>query len=163
MTYKRLVSDGAAAGMPEELVAKVGGILADGLAALEFANAAGVRVAFGSDLLGAMQPAQLEEFELRATVEPAWQTLRAATVHAAALLQQQPDYTGEVAVGCAADLIVVESVERLHENSGGGGGGGCNLAAVIRDGVVVVDRLRGGGSNDGAGYDPSTEAEPARM
>ena len=152
ITYKKLVSDGAASGMPAALVAKVGDILADGLLALGHANAAGCKVVFGSDLLGAMQVAQLEEFELRAEVEPPWQTLRAATVHAAELLAQE-HYTGQVAVGCAADLIVVESVERLHDAPN-------NLAAVIREGVPVIDRLT---AVPIAAAAVGTEPEPARM
>jgi hypothetical protein len=90
ITYEKLVSDGEASGMPAELVAKVGDILAQGLDALRFANAAGCTVVFGSDLLGAMQAAQCEEFDLRATVEPRWRTLQSATILAAELFQVRP-------------------------------------------------------------------------
>ena len=135
ITYEKLVSDGAASGMPPELVAKVGDILEQGLDALRHANASGCEVAFGSDLLGAMQAAQCEEFDLRARVEPRWDTLRAATVRAAKLFQEPAGSAGVVAVGARADLIVVDSLEGL-------GSPEQNLKAVVKAGVLVVDRLR---------------------
>ena len=157
ITYKKLLSDGESSGMPAELVAKVGNILSQGLDALRYANAAGCRVVFGSDLLGAMQTAQCEEFDLRATVESRWQTLRAATLHAARLFQEDGDGgggggggeegteaaaaaaegvvgIGVVAVGRRADLIVVDSIDELSAPER-------NLQAVVKDGVLVLDRL----------------------
>ena len=59
-------------------------------ASIELARTAGVRLVYGTDLLGAMHDAQLTEFALRAQVQPAAEVLRAATVDAAALLDQ-PD------------------------------------------------------------------------
>lgn len=41
VTYAKLVSEGAAAGMAPELVAKVGSLLEDGLNALELAHTMG--------------------------------------------------------------------------------------------------------------------------
>ncbi len=136
ITYEKLVSDGEASGMPAELVAKVGNILAQGLDALRFANAAGCTVVFGSDLLGAMQAAQCQEFELRAAVEPRWSTVRSATILAAQLFQEHGDGgIGRVAQGCRADLILVDSIEGLSTPER-------NLKAVVKNGVPVLDRTR---------------------
>ena len=46
VTYAKLVTDGEGAGMPSDLVAKVGSILDDGLQALRAANDVGCRVVF---------------------------------------------------------------------------------------------------------------------
>ena len=82
-----------------------------------------------------LQAAQCEEFDLRARVEPRWDTLRAATVRAAKLFQEPAGSAGVVAVGARADLIVVDSLEGL-------GSPEQNLKAVVKAGVLVVDRLR---------------------
>jgi hypothetical protein len=54
VTYQALQREGVAGGMPSELVAKVGEAVSKGLQALAIARGAGVKMAFGSDLLGAM-------------------------------------------------------------------------------------------------------------
>jgi imidazolonepropionase-like amidohydrolase len=82
-----------------------------------------------------MQTAQCEEFDLRATVEPRWDTLRAATIHAARLFQEAGTL-GEVTVGARADLIVVESLDDLGRPDS-------NLKAVVKSGVLVLNRLGG--------------------
>jgi imidazolonepropionase-like amidohydrolase len=79
----------------------------EGLAALEKAHRAGVNLVYGSDLLGPMQPAQLQEFTLRAQVQPPADVLRAATANAARLLGLAGQI-GTLAVGAHADLIVVD-------------------------------------------------------
>ena len=52
--------------MPRALVAKVADAVERGLAAVRLARARGVRMAFGSDLLGSLHARQCEEFLLRA-------------------------------------------------------------------------------------------------
>ena len=90
---------------------------------------------FGSDLLGAMQTAQCEEFALRATVEPRWDTLRSATVLAAQLFQEEGDGgIGRVAQGYRADLILVDAIEHLSTPD-------TNLKVVVKNGVPVLNRM----------------------
>lgn len=138
VTYEYLRSEGAAAGLPAESQDKVGVVLDAGLDALERAWRGGVKVAFGTDLLGDMHVHQSEEFRIRGQVQPAAEVLRSATVVAADLL----GLTGEVGLvreGATADLVVVDGnpladvavLARPQES----------LAAVIQDGRVVVDRL----------------------
>ena len=53
------------------------------------AHAAGVKMAFGTDLLGELHEHQSEEFLIRAEALPALEVLRSATIHAAEVLQME--------------------------------------------------------------------------
>jgi imidazolonepropionase-like amidohydrolase len=64
VTYLALRESGRAAGMPAALVAKVGGLVEQGTAAVALARRHGVRITYGSDLLGDMRGRQLEGFKL---------------------------------------------------------------------------------------------------
>jgi imidazolonepropionase-like amidohydrolase len=76
-----------------------------GLRSLEILRAAGVSMAYGTDLLGWMHQDQLDEFRLRAQVLPVAEVLRSATSVAADLLRR-PDL-GRVQPGATADLILL--------------------------------------------------------
>src|SRR5699024_12480219 len=84
VTYERLKQEGAQFGLPEASQAKVDDVLYAGLDALKLANAHGVKIVYGSDLLGGMQPHQSQEFAIRARVQTSQQVLRSATTTAAA-------------------------------------------------------------------------------
>jgi imidazolonepropionase-like amidohydrolase len=108
-----------------------------GLGAFAILRAAGVRVGFGTDLLGSLGPMQPLEFSIRAKVERAADIVRSATSVNADLLRR-PDL-GRVAVGATADLIVVDGdpladitvLARPEET----------LRRVVTGGRVRVDRL----------------------
>lgn len=106
-TYRALKDEGVAAGLPEALAAKIDSVLDAGLRAVEIARDAGVPMAYGTDLLGAMHRRQLSEFALRAEVVPAAELLRSATCVGADLLGIGDRY-GRIAPGCVADLIAFE-------------------------------------------------------
>jgi imidazolonepropionase-like amidohydrolase len=138
VTYEYLRSEGASAGLPVESQEKVGVVLDAGLEALERAWRGGVKVAFGTDLLGTMQVHQSEEFRIRGRVQPAAEVLRAATLVGADLLGLAGE-AGVVSEDAVADLLVVdgnplEDAEVLAQPER-------SLRAVIQDGRVVVDRL----------------------
>ncbi len=107
VTYQALAQEGVAAGLPKEVAYKIDLVLDKGLAALELAYKAGVNLAYGTDLLGAMHRHQLEEFALRAQVQPNLEVIRAATLYAAKLLRAEGQI-GVVTPGAYADLIAVE-------------------------------------------------------
>jgi imidazolonepropionase-like amidohydrolase len=138
VTYEYLRSEGAAAGLPAESQQKVGTVLDAGLEALERAWRGGVKVVFGTDLLGSMQVHQSEEFRIRGQVQPAAEILCSATVTAAELLGLAGQ-AGVVTAGALADLLVVDG--NPLEDAGVLAEPGKNLSAVIQDGRVVVDRL----------------------
>jgi imidazolonepropionase-like amidohydrolase len=105
-TYEALARRGAESGMPADQIGKLERVRDAGLESLLIAAAAGVRLVYGTDLLGPMHDEQLAEFALRAQVQPAADVLRAATVHAAALLGE--DDLGVVAPGARADLLLLD-------------------------------------------------------
>lgn len=105
-TYEALAVRGAAEGMPADQLAKLQRVRDAGLESIRLASAAGVRLVYGTDLLGAMHDEQLSELSLRAQVQPVADVLRAATVNAAALLGE--DDLGVVRAGARADLLLLD-------------------------------------------------------
>ena len=130
VTYEYLRSEGADAGLPPASQAKVGVVLEAGLEALDRASRGGVRIAFGTDLLGTMQVHQSDEFRIRGKVQSAADVLRSATVVGAELLGRAGEL-GVVAEGAVADLLVVD-------------GNPLADAAVLADPARVTAVLQGG-------------------
>ncbi|MDD9955474.1 MAG: amidohydrolase family protein [Anaerolineaceae bacterium] len=106
-TYQALADEGLAAGLPEESYRKVFDVLDAGKRALEMAYRGGVKMVYGTDLLGPMRRRQLDEFAIRGEFIPAIDVLRAATCNAADLLGRSGDL-GELIAGAHADLLVLE-------------------------------------------------------
>ncbi|MBR9884398.1 MAG: amidohydrolase family protein [Oceanospirillales bacterium] len=105
--YDSLAKEGVEAGLPKALQMKVYDVLDAGGKALEMAQRNGVKMLFGSDLLGQMERHQLHEFNLRADVVPADDLIRAATCNAADAFGYTGDF-GEVIESARADLLVLE-------------------------------------------------------
>jgi imidazolonepropionase-like amidohydrolase len=137
ITYEALARRGAESGMPADQIAKLQRVRDAGLESIRLADAAGIRLVYGTDLLGPMHDEQLGELELRAQAQPVAEVLRAATVAAAALLGE--DDLGVVAPGARADLLVLDGdpyadlavLTRPDEH----------LRAVLRDGRTAVGSL----------------------
>jgi imidazolonepropionase-like amidohydrolase len=89
ITYEALASEGAQLGLPAASVAKIETARRGGLNSLEVFRAAGVPMAFGTDLLGESHRLQSEEFRIRAEVLGAHETLRSATLVAAQVLRRE--------------------------------------------------------------------------
>ncbi|MEW9548220.1 amidohydrolase family protein [Nonomuraea sp. NPDC050783] len=106
VTYWALKEEGRAFGLPEASWRKVDEVLEAGLVALERAARAGVRLAYGTDLLGGMHRHQGHEFRLRREVQSPLDVLRAATAGAAELVGMAGEI-GTTAVGAHADLLVL--------------------------------------------------------
>jgi imidazolonepropionase-like amidohydrolase len=94
-------------GLPKVSMEKLQDVLVAGLDSVEICLVAGVKLGFGTDLLGALQEHQSLEFSIRAEVQPAYDVLAAATVVNAEILNQQGKL-GVVAVGARADLLIVD-------------------------------------------------------
>ena len=107
ITYEALARDGVRLGLGAESVAKVEQVRAAGLSSLEVFKAAGVKLAFGTDLLGGSHDLQSEEFLIRAQVQSNLEVLQSATLIGAELLGQA-DRLGEIAPGACADLLLVD-------------------------------------------------------
>jgi imidazolonepropionase-like amidohydrolase len=106
VTYSALAEHGREAGLPEISYRKVFDVLDAGLHALEMAHHAGLSIAYGTDLLGAMHAMQSREFVLRAQVQQPRDILRSATLVGAQLLRMEGQ-VGTIAPGAYADLLVV--------------------------------------------------------
>jgi imidazolonepropionase-like amidohydrolase len=107
VTYEALAREGVASGLPKDVEHKINLVLNDGLRALEMAYKAGVNLAYGTDLLGDMHRHQLQEFIIRAQVQPNLEVIRAATNYAASLLRMDGQL-GVIAPGAHADVIVLD-------------------------------------------------------
>ena len=81
-------------------------VLEAGQTAVELARAAGVRVGFGTDLMGALEDEQLNGLRLQAEVDGILTALQSATSVNADLIGR-PDL-GRVREGCVADLLIVD-------------------------------------------------------
>jgi imidazolonepropionase-like amidohydrolase len=105
-TYDAMERRGAEIGMAAESRAKNREVLDSGRKAVELARTAGVRIGFGTDLMGELEDEQLNGLRLQTEVDGPLRTLQSATSVNADLLGR-PDL-GRVQVGCAADLIVLD-------------------------------------------------------
>lgn len=138
VTYFAIDELGRKLGFPAVSQAKVKDVLDRGLASLEIAQAAGVPMGFGTDLLGETHDQQSREFQLRGQVLSAADVIRSATVVNAAILNRSGEL-GVVAAGAFADLLVVDgdplaNLALLAEPEK-------SLVAIVKGGRFVVDRL----------------------
>jgi imidazolonepropionase-like amidohydrolase len=153
-TYSALNREGLEYGLPPSAHAKVASVLGAGLEAVARAHKAGVKLVYGTDLLGGMHRYQLQEFWIRTQVQSISDVIRSATVVAAELFGMDGKL-GVVAVGAHADLIVLggNPLQDLSVLAGpcelveGGGGGsssgisGRALLAVMKGGVLLHNQL----------------------
>lgn len=105
-TIIALAEEGEALGFPPVSVQKVRRIADRSIASLEVMKRAGVRMGFGTDLLGAQHVRQSTEFSLRAQVLPNIDILRSVCSINADLLRQSGKL-GCIQPGAMADLLVV--------------------------------------------------------
>jgi imidazolonepropionase-like amidohydrolase len=107
VTYWALKEEGRQFGLPESSWRKVDEVLGAGLAALERAARGGVKLVYGTDLLGGMHRHQKHEFRLRAEVQQPLDIIRSATSVAAELVNM-PGEIGTLHPGAHADLLVLD-------------------------------------------------------
>lgn len=112
--YDAMDRRGAELGMAPVSREKNREVLEAGRTAVELARAAGVRVGFGTDLMGVLEDEQLNGLRLQIEVDGPATALRSATSVNADLLGR-PDL-GRVHEGCVADLLIVDG-NPLHDPS----------------------------------------------
>jgi imidazolonepropionase-like amidohydrolase len=112
VTYDAMDRRGADVGLSRVGQAKNREVLDAGREAVRLARAAGVRIGFGTDLMGVLEDEQLGGLRLQCEVDGPLRTLQAATSVNADLLGC-PDL-GRVAEGCVADLLVVDGDPLTH-------------------------------------------------
>ncbi len=134
VTYRALVEQGPALGLPMPSLAKAQGVFQRGLEALAILQKAGVKIGFGTDLLGDTHDRQSEEFAIRGQVQTPQQVLTSATTVAAEVLGHAGSL-GVVAEGALADMLVVdgnplESLQVLAQPQ-------VHLRLVVKEGTIV--------------------------
>ena len=134
VTYRALVEQGPALGLPMPSLAKAQGVFQRGLEALAILHKAGVKIGFGTDLLGDTHDRQSEEFAIRGQVQTPQQVLTSATTVAAEVLGHAGSL-GVVAEGALADMLVVdgnplESLQVLAQPQ-------VHLRLVVKEGTIV--------------------------
>lgn len=138
VAYDAISRHGARFGMGAESLEKNTVVLEAGLRSLELCREAGVRMAYGSDLLGQLQPDQSCEFLLRAEVLSPREILQSATVVGAELLGRAGEL-GVVAPGALADLLVVDGNPlqdfKLFQDQG------AHLAVIMQGGRLHKNAL----------------------
>lgn len=137
-TYAALSEESVDLDLPLNAVQKLEKVRQQGLDAIRIAKAAGVPIAFGTDLLGHMHARQSAEFGLRLPAMSPAEILQSATSVAAELLGRQGKL-GVIAPGAAADLLVVagdptKSLAPLQAPEQG-------LLAVMKAGLFYKNRL----------------------
>jgi imidazolonepropionase-like amidohydrolase len=106
VTYDAMDRRGIEIGLTDVGAAKNREVLNAGKEAVELARAAGVRIGFGSDLMGELEDEQLAGLRLQCEVLGVYDALRSATSTNAALLRR--DDLGRIAEGACADLVVLD-------------------------------------------------------
>jgi imidazolonepropionase-like amidohydrolase len=104
-TYAALGEESLKLHLPANAIHKLGKVRRQGVDAIRIAKAAGVPIAFGTDLLGDMHSRQSTEFALRLPAMTPAGILQSATSVAAELLGQAGTL-GVIEAGAAADLLV---------------------------------------------------------
>lgn len=106
-TYEAVARFGSEQGAPAHTLAKLAEVRERGLEAIRLCRDAGVKLGFGTDLLGPLHPFQRDEFRLRSAVETPFEILESATSVNAALLGMD-GLLGVISPGAFADLLVID-------------------------------------------------------
>ena len=133
-----LVGTGRETGLPSTSQEKVDYAWTMAMKGLDHMRTAGVKLGFGTDLLGNLFDKQCREFTLRSEVFTPVEILRQATSMNAEAMMLKGEI-GCVAVGACADLLVVDGdplkdIELLAAN-------GAALRVVMRNGELVRNEL----------------------
>ena len=112
--------------------------MAVGTKSLEIAKAAGVSMAFGTDLIGELDVHQGDEFLIRARVLSAAEIIRGATIVGAEVVRK----VGEIGVirpNAYADMLVLDGdplkdIGLLASN-------GDDIRTIIKNGIAYKDEL----------------------
>jgi imidazolonepropionase-like amidohydrolase len=138
IAYDSMRRRGRDYGLSEYSLQKNEVVLAAGLRSVELARNAGVKIGFGTDLLGQLQNDQCREFLLRAELMKPAEIIHSATIVNAEILQRAGEL-GELKPGAFADLLVVDGDPfadlGLFQDEGK------HLSAIMKGGRFYKNRL----------------------
>ena len=136
--YEAQIREGEALGLDPAFVERLKWVRARGPESLEIMKAAGVKLAYGTDVLGSMWSYQSEEFMIRNEVLSALEVIKSATLNAAELCRM-PGKIGTIAAGAYADLLVIEKdplkdISVLAEQ-------GRHMSVIMKNGDFIKNTL----------------------
>ena len=137
VAYEAGARHAEAAGYSPDMLAKLNRVREYGLRSLELCKAAGVKMGFGTDIIGD-QELHAQEFLLRSQVLPAHEIIASATRVGAEILRREGEL-GVLAPGAIADVLVVDG--NPLEDIGLLAGHGEQLCAVMKDGKFHKNNL----------------------
>ncbi len=140
VNYQVVGRMGKELGLPDHHLAKNADVMEAGTRALEVAKAAGVRIAFGTDLFRAPDQFQCEEFLIRAQVMTPAEILHSATIVGAEVLRME-GRLGVIAPGALADLLAIDGnplddLGLLQDQ-------GKHIPVIMKDGMFFKNSLGG--------------------
>ena len=138
VTYDALRRRGPEYGLSGYSLDKNAVVLEAGLRSLEVARAAGVKIGFGTDLLGQLQDDHCREFLIRAEVMNPQEIIRSTTLINAEIIRQ-PGKLGEIIPNAFADLLIVDGDP--YRDLGLFRSDGAHLAAIVKGGHFVKQML----------------------
>jgi imidazolonepropionase-like amidohydrolase len=139
VTYDTMQRRGPGYGMTGYSLEKNKIVLEAGLRSLELCIAAGVKIGFGSDLLGQLQDDQCREFLIRSEAMKPHEIIHSATIVNAEIVQR-PGQLGEIVAGAYADLLVVDGDP--YKDLGLFQDQGAHIPAIIKGGHFYKNELR---------------------
>jgi imidazolonepropionase-like amidohydrolase len=131
-TLIALLAEGDALGFPKVSMEKLKRVADAALSSLPIMRHAGVKMGFGTDLLGSLHTRQSTEFTLRVKELPAIDVLRSACAVNAELMGQTGKL-GCIREGAIADLLVLDG--NPLEDMMVLGSGGDRIAVIMKDGA----------------------------
>jgi imidazolonepropionase-like amidohydrolase len=138
VTYEAMKRRARELGMPDNMLEKNDEVLKSGYRELELCRKHGVKMAYGSDLLGALEDEQTGEFQIRGEVMPTIDVIRSATLIGAEVVRQEGKL-GVIEPGAFADLLVVDG--NPLKNLGLFQDGGPHLTAIMKAGKFHKNAL----------------------
>lgn len=137
VAYEAGARHAKSAGYSDAMLEKLKRVRECGLRSLEICRAAGVKMGFGTDIIGD-QELHTQEFLLRAEVLPAHEIIASATRVGAEILRREGDL-GVIAAGATADILVIDGnpLEDISLLAGHGE----HLLAIMKDGRFHKNNL----------------------
>ncbi|MFT7141602.1 MAG: imidazolonepropionase-like amidohydrolase [Sulfitobacter sp.] len=105
VTYQGMAEEGRRLGFPERNLIKNETVLKAGIESLVIADRAGVKMGWGTDLIGEIQSRQRHEFAIRAEVQTAQSILKSMYVINPIILKMA-DKIGRLTPGMKGDVVI---------------------------------------------------------
>jgi imidazolonepropionase-like amidohydrolase len=130
---RALLDDSKAGLLPNWMASKLGEVSDQSMQGLAIMDRMGLKIGFGTDLLGHLHSHQTREFLIRREVQSSLSILRSATSVNADILME-PDL-GRIQPGCRADILIVDGDPLADINVLAQDGRG--LAAIMKGGQFI--------------------------